>query len=118
MSLQTISSIYSKMGKSHTKKDINRVIRSIHGDVAKWPIVSLIEELKQNYWGLRREVARALGEMGSDVEVAVVPLIEALKDRDNYTRKIISYALYRIGKPAIFSLKQLLLYVLHTNHHP
>ena len=54
----------------------------------------LIEALNDKYGDFRLEAARALGNIGDSR--AIEPLIEALKDEDNYVREAARAALEKI----------------------
>ena len=58
-------------------------------------VEGLIRALKDSDEGVRREAAKALGEIGDSR--AVEPLIEALKDRNEDVQKNAAYALGEIG---------------------
>jgi len=55
----------------------------------------LIESLKDPYWEVRSDAATALGNIGNTD--AIVPLIEILKDENNFVRKSATKALEKFG---------------------
>ena len=55
----------------------------------------LIKNLEDSNWSVRRDSARALGEIGG--ECVVEPLIEALGDDDGDVREATTWALGKIG---------------------
>lgn len=75
----------------------------------------LMEALRDPYWWYERETAAgdlltAIENMGS---AAVVPLIEALKDREGAVRKYAAILLGRIGDPRAIEPLGMALYDLH-----
>ena len=66
----------------------------------------LIQALKDEELFVRKTAVKALGEVGD--ERAIEPLIQALKDTHRGAQEEISWALEKIGEPAVGSLIQAL----------
>jgi HEAT repeat protein len=58
------------------------------------------KQLKDKDTDLRRQAAKAIGEMGPAAKAAVPALAEALKDKDRFVRRIAAQSLGKIGPEA------------------
>lgn len=76
--------------------------------VTKETTISLVRALNDRDPFVRRHVAGALGEIGSEPEMAVPALINSLRDKDAYVREQAAVALSKLGAAAVPALIELL----------
>ncbi|MBZ5626408.1 MAG: HEAT repeat domain-containing protein [Acidobacteriia bacterium] len=80
-------------------------VRSVLKEIGTGVIPSLIEALKNNDGGVRDGAVRALADFGPDAKAAVPPLIELMKDNDDF---FAGDALGSIGAEAVPALVEAL----------
>lgn len=63
-------------------------------------INSLVQQLKEEHWQVRRDAALALAEMPPEGKAAIKALVEALRDQDSRVRRAAAEALGKAGPKA------------------
>ncbi len=77
------------------QKSVHRIIKKYISTLSSF----FIDELKNSYWPVRSFAARILGKIRE--KTAIVPLLEALDDREGYVRYFAAEALGKLGEPYV-----------------
>jgi HEAT repeat protein len=102
-----IHDLYFKFCHGQSDRNLTELFMDVITNVDKESSDFLVQELTSNNWYVREEVADAL--IGMEIQIAVGPLIQALKDKNgDIFRKRAAEILCKIGEPAVIPLIQAL----------